>query len=206
MTPARTSRRRLLLAAPLLLAGCQSLLPTQTYHPRTDWVLAPPPPPPPARAPHGPVLMLRALNAGPDVDQRGIARITPEGTITYGYYNRWAADPAAAATAALDQWLRASGQFSAVISPASRLAPDLIVEGTLTRLAADPQRKQANAALTLTLMRSSADGTTSLRGQTVLSATAPIAGPGIADDVSAVRAALADVLGQAVAFASQTSR
>lgn len=192
--------RRLILLAPLALSACGSLLPRQRYIPRINWPLNPPPSvalPSPAA---GPVLLVRDLIAAPGFDQQGIQALQPDGSITVDYYNLWAAPPAQATTQALQTWCLASGAFSAVVSPGSRLTPNLILEGALTELVADLGTNQARATLTLVVIRPSAGlGATALPlDQARLTGTEPLASQSIADQVAAQRTALADVLGQAV--------
>src|SRR5271165_5481868 len=125
-------RRRYILAAPLALAGCASLLPAQKYTPRISWPLQPPSPAMAAPAAGGPVLMIRPIAAAPGLDARGLQSLAANGSLKLDYYNLWAVPPADAVTQALLDWSQASGTFSAVVTPGSRLSPALIVEGELT--------------------------------------------------------------------------
>ena len=107
--------RRLLLLAPLALSACGVLLPTQKYIPQVNWPLDPSPPAPPPANPSGPVLMVRPLSAAPGLAQLGLQSLAPDGSLIVDSYNLWAADPAAAATQSLIDWLQAAGAFSAVV-------------------------------------------------------------------------------------------
>ncbi|MCF3948152.1 PqiC family protein [Acidiphilium sp. AL] len=192
------NRRHLLLAAPLALAGCGDLLAKQPYTARTDWPIAPEPGIAAAGSRRG-VVLVRGIQAGPALGDRGLITLQADGSIHRGYYNRWAVPPAQAVTASLIAWLQASGEFSAVVGEGSALSPALIVEGTLDTLLADPTRHVARAALTLVVAKPVGIGERPL-AQRRLTATAPLAGPTAPDLVAAQRAALAGVLRQAVAM------
>ncbi|HQT84109.1 MULTISPECIES: ABC-type transport auxiliary lipoprotein family protein [Acidiphilium] len=191
-------RRHFLLATPLALAGCGGILAKQPYVARSDWPLAPPPPVGPGVGGRG-VVQVQGIAAGPTLSQRGLITLLADGSIHQGYYNRWATAPAQASTAALIAWLEASGAFAAVVGEGSSLTPDLIVEGTLDTLLADPAAHVARAALTLVVAKPVGIGERPL-AQRRLRATAPLAGVTAPDLVAAQRAALAGVLGQAVAL------
>lgn len=212
-------RRHLMLAAPLLLAGCGGILAKEPYTARTDWPLTPPPPesgktesspeggnmksPPEggASASGHTVVQVSELNAGPALSSSGLITLLPDGSIHRGYYNRWATPPARAATASLIAWLQASDGFAAVVGEGSALTPGLIVEGTLDTLLADPSHGVARAALTLVVAKPVGIGERPL-AQRRFVATAPLAGATAPALVAAQRAALAAVLAQAVAMVS----
>lgn len=194
--------RRLILLAPLALAACGSLLPQQKYIPRINWPLQPLPPVQNPPNPAGPVLLVRDIAAGPGLDQQGVQVLQPDGSLYIDYYNLWAADPADATTQALLAWLQASGAFSAVISPGSRLTASLILEGELTELVADPDQDRAIAVLTLVVIKNNGAigaGTAPLAQQRI-TGMAPLGGDAPAAEVAAQQAALASVLEQAVAL------
>jgi ABC-type uncharacterized transport system auxiliary subunit len=191
-------RRRLMLLAPMALTACASLLPAQKYVARTDWPLEPEPPSHAPASANGPVLMVRPISAAPGLDARGVQSIAADGSLTVDYYNLWAVDPAEAVTQALLDWTQASGVFSAVITPGSRLDATLILEGELTELVADPAHNEARAVLTLVVIK--AAGTTLPLAQVRLAGTAPLNGTDPAAEVAAQSAALASVLAQAVAL------
>jgi cholesterol transport system auxiliary component len=193
-------KRRATLLAPLALTACGSLLPHQKYIPRVNWPLDPSPPTSLPSATAGPVLLVRDLIAAPGFDQQGLQSLQPDGSIAVDYYNLWAAPPAQAVTQALITWCQASGEFSAVVSPGSRLTPNLILEGALTELLADLGAGQGRAVLTLVVIRPSIQlGATALPlAQLRLTGTAPLSGQGAAAQAAAQSAALANVLSQAV--------
>lgn len=194
-------RRRLILTAPLALSACASLLPAQKYVARTDWPLEPAPPNAMPDNPAGKVLLVRPITAAPGLDARGVQSLAPDGSLKSDYYNLWAVDPADAVTQALLAWTQASGAFSAVVTPGSRLTPSLILEGELTELLADPSQGQARAVLTLAVIKAAgALGVAVPLTQARLSGTAPLQGSDPAAEVAAQRAALADVLKQAMAL------
>jgi cholesterol transport system auxiliary component len=200
-------RRRLMLTAPLLLAGCGSVLPAQKYVPQVDWPLNPQPPNWQAANPAGPVLLVRDLAAGPGLDEQGLQSLRADGSLDISYYNHWAVPPADAATAALTNWAEASGAFSAVVGTGTRLSPGLIVEGTLTEFVADLPAGQARAVLTLVIIGNSGGITAKSRplAQQRITGTAPLSGSDAGAQVAAERAALADALGQAVALLAKFS-
>jgi ABC-type uncharacterized transport system auxiliary subunit len=188
-----------------LLAACTSLLPAQPYMTRADWPLAPLPATSVQPDPRGAVVAVRAITAGPGLDRRGVASIASSGAISYDYYNQWAVDPAAAVTGDLAIWLAASGRFSAVVDPASRLDASLIVEGELTEFVADVRDHTARATLTLTVLGSD-NGAVTLRGQRRIEGRAVLAGSDPASVIEAQRAALADALSQSVALVTTSAR
>jgi cholesterol transport system auxiliary component len=196
-------KRRFLVLAPAGLAGC-SILPQQKYIARTDWPLDPAPPMNAVPNPAGKVVLLRALDAGPGMDDEGIKSLRADGSLNTSYYNRWAVAPSDAATQALGEWLTASGDFSAVVAPGSRLSADLILEGELTELVSDLGAAQARAVLTLVVINN-AGLTTRPLAQQRITGTAPNAGSDATAEVTAQRAALADALRQAVALVARFS-
>ncbi len=193
--------RRAVLAWPLLLAGCASVLPKQKYIPRVSWPLDPQPPQARPANETGKVVLVRALAAGPGMDTQAIQTLNADGSLTLSYYNQWAAVPAQAASGVLQNWLTASGAFSAVVSPGSRLSPDLIVEGALTELLDDPAHGRAIAVMTLLVIRN-VRGNTRPLAQRRITGTAPLSGSGYAAAAAAQAAALANAMAQAVAFIS----
>ncbi len=165
-------KRRIVLAAPLGLSACSSVLPAQKYVAKVNWPLTPQPPVFHPAAAHGPVLLVRAID----------------------YYNLWAVEPADAITQGLVTWAQATGFFSAVVTPGSRLNADYIVEGELTELLADPSTGQARCVVTLVVMK--ATGTPVPVRQQRLVGVAPLSGTDAPAQVAAERAALANVLTQ----------
>ncbi|MDR3504913.1 MAG: ABC-type transport auxiliary lipoprotein family protein [Acidocella sp.] len=193
-------RRRLILAAPLALSACASLLPAQKYKPRVSWPLQPQPPAGAAPAQGGPVLLVRPVSAAPGLEARGLQSLAPDGSLHVDYYNLWAVPPADAVTQALLDWSEASGAFSAVITPGSRLQPGLIVEGELTELLADLSRGEARAALTLVVIKPGAGGVAVPLRQALLRATVPLSADDPAARAAAQNEALSRVLVQAMAL------
>lgn len=194
-TPA-TGRRAVLTAAvaiPFGLAGCG--LSERPYLERREWPLAVARPaalPPPR---HAPTLLLRVLRAGPAVQARGLQTIQPDGSVQTAFYDEWAAPPAEAVEASLRAWLAASGLFAAVLAPGSRATPDLVLEGELVALVADPGAGVARASLSYVLLRGVglADMVVT---QAAPVATAPLAGRTPAEEVAAMRAAVATLCGE----------
>jgi cholesterol transport system auxiliary component len=194
--------RRLLLTAPLVLTACASLLPAQNYVPRTDWPLDLAPPPATGALGGQAVLMIRPLDAAPGLDARGLQSLGADGRLKVDYYNLWAVAPNDAMTEALLEWSAASGRFAAVVSPGSRLAPGLIVEGELTELLADMGQGQARAGMTLVVIRAEGALTDTAvpLAQVRLQASVPLSGNDPESLVAAQKAALAALLAQAMAL------
>jgi ABC-type uncharacterized transport system auxiliary subunit len=144
-----------LLGGMLALAGCGLAggLSERPYVERRDWPLlaARPITLPPRQG--GKTLLLRTLRAGPGAQARGLQTIQPDGSVRTAFYEEWAAPPAEAMEAALRAWLQASGQFAAVLNPGSRAEADLVFDGELQALVADPPAQQARAALSYVLLR-----------------------------------------------------
>ncbi|GAN79872.1 ABC-type transport auxiliary lipoprotein family protein [Acidocella aminolytica] len=191
--------RRLVLAAPLSLAACGSVLPKQKYVPRTVWPLQPAPNTA-AQAGKGPVLLVRAVNPAPGLEQRGLQSLTADGNLLVDYYNLWAVPPAEAVTQGLVTWAQASGLFSAVVTPGSRLTPGLIAEGELSELLVDVPANMARVRMTLLVIKPSAasGGFARPLAQVKLAANAPVQGSGAAAQAAAQNAAVAKLLGDAV--------
>lgn len=200
-------RRLLLLAAPLGLAGCGSLLPTQKYVPRITWPLQPAAPTTKITNSNGPVLLVRAINPAPGLEQRGLQSLTKDGNLIVDYYNLWAVPPAQALTQGLINWAQASGHFSAVVTPGSRLTPDLIVEGELSALLVDLATSQARAQMTLLIIKPALNvaGFAQPLTQTTLYATAPVQGNTPEAQATAQCAAVASLLSQATALLERYS-
>ena len=185
--------RRLLLAAPLVLAGCG--LNERPYTERRQWpLMARRPQTERARA-NAPILLVRALRAGPGLDVRGLQTLQADGSIRTDFYEEWAAPPAQGAEEALRAWLTATGRYSAVIASGSRLEPDQVLEGELTGLWTIPATGQAHCAIGITIVAQRAS-TTRVIMQDRFTAEAPLAGPSPREAVEAQTAALARVLAQ----------
>lgn len=193
------TRRHLLLATPLALAGCGTILSKQPYVARTDWPLMPPPNVTAAGTSSRIVVQVHGIEAGPVLSERGLITLLPDGSIHRGYYNRWATPPADATTAALIVWLQASGDFAAVVGDGSSLQPNLTVAGTLDTLLADPSHGVARAALTLVVAKPVGIAERPVV-QKRLTATVPLAGKTAIDLVTAQRQTMALILAQAVSL------
>ena len=201
-------RRLLFLAAPLALVGCGSLLPAQKYIPRTIWPLQPQPPTAKAAPPGAPVVLIRAINPAPGLEQRGLQSLAGNGNLVIDYYNLWAVPPAEAITQGLINWAQASGDFAAVITPGSRLTPNLIVEGELSELLVDLTKNQAQARMTLLVIKPAlalASYTQPLI-QAKLTATAPVQGNSPEAQANAQSDAVANLLAQAITLLGHYNR
>lgn len=200
--PARLARRHALLLPMLALAGC-SVLPSRPYQEVQRFTLSPQPPrsePPPL---HGPVLLLRSLRAAPGLDARGLRSVAPDGQVSTSYWSEWTAPPPELVEEAMRRWLAASGIFSAVTAPGSRLNADLVLEGELVRLQVEPAAGLARAALSVLLLsQPQGGGGPRILGQFMPESTAPLPGgprrggdevPG-AEAAAAMTAALAAAL------------
>lgn len=193
------NRRTLLIGTAALgtvaLGGC-SVLPAQPYQERRDWplVVRRPTARPPAR--RGRVLLVRSLGAAPGVEARGVQWLEPDGSLHVDYWEQWAVPPAQAVEDDLRQWLAASGLFTAVVGPGSRLDADLVLEGELTALLGDPAAHQARASAALVLLDQRSAKLKVLMQQTV-TGTAPLTGKAPAAVAAALQAAVAALLGAA---------
>ena len=193
--------RRPLLALPLLLAGC-SVLPDRPYREVRRFVLAPErpeprPPAPPPTAPGRPALLLRGMRAAPGLDQRGLRSLGADGQVTQDFWAEWAAPPAELVEEATRRWLAASGQFSAITAPGSRLRAGLMLEGELLRLQAEPAARRARATLAgLLLLEPEGGGATRILAQVQAEGEAALpSGEDPALAAAAMGAALAAALG-----------
>lgn len=195
-----TNRRALLLLAPL--AGC-SVLPNRPFQETQRYALAPERPQRDAPPPRAPVLLLRGLRAAPGLDARGLRLVRPGEQVELEYWNEWTAPPPELVEEALRRWLAASGLFTAVTLPGSRLPASLVLEGELLRLQAEPATRQARAALSVLLLREGAGGQPRILGQFLPEGVVPIQGeltregkPAPADAAAAMSAALEAALAQ----------
>lgn len=185
--------RRLLLAAALLAPGC-SVLPSQKLEERREWPLVVDRPnrlPPRAR---GPVLLVRSVQAGPGLGQRGLQWLQPDGSVRIDFYEQWAVPPAQGVEASLRAWLAASGLFAAVLAPGSRMRADWVLEAELTQLLADVGAGQARVALSAVLIDER--GSSRPVRQDMLRGQAPLPGTEVPGAVEAELRAVAEVLGQ----------
>ena len=141
------------------------------------------------------MLLVRTVRAAPNLEARGIQWLLKDGSVHVDFYEQWAVPPAAAVDEDLRQWLAATGRYSAVLAPGSRLNADLVLEGELNALVADPPNGTARVALSLVLL-DQRSGVAKVKLQRSVTAQANLSGPGIPEMVDAMRAALEDVLRQ----------
>lgn len=193
-------KRRLLLALPLLGAGC-SVLPSRPYLETQRYPLEPRRPASARRTgtPRGAIL-LRTLRSGPGMEVRGLRRVNPDGTLGIGFYDEWLAPPAELVESALREWLIASGAFAAVAAPGSRLSTPFILEAELVTLQAEPTR--ARAGMTALLL-AGAEGLNDPRvlAQRRLEATVPLRAESTpADQAAAMQAAVGQLFGELEAW------
>jgi ABC-type uncharacterized transport system auxiliary subunit len=192
--PMLPSRRALLLGTPALtLAGC-SVLPDRPYQEVRRFALAPERPGQQVALPGAPVLLLRTFRAAPGLDARGLRSLGADGQVAQAYWQEWAAPPAELAEEATRRWLTASGLFAAVTAPGSRLRANLVLEGELIRLQAEPAAGRARAALAVLLLAESEAAPTRILAQLQPEAAAPLAGSDGAAAAAAMAAALAGTL------------
>lgn len=184
-------RRAFLLGLPLALGGCASAL-ERPYVARQDWALNVPLPPAAPPNPHGKVLLVRSMAAAPELADRGLKTLSADGTMHTDFYERWAAAPAEGVGASLRQFLAQSGLFAAVLAPGSLATADLTLEPDLLQLWAEPGAGHAVASISIVLLATRAL-TPRVLAQTTASAGAPLARPGVAAEVDAQLAALAEV-------------
>lgn len=193
------NRRHLLVSLLALsggtLSGCG--LSERPYLEKRDWPLAVTRPEggAPGGNPRGRVLLVRTIQAGPGLEARGLATLQPDGSVKTEFYETWSVPPAEGVEASLRAWLTASGRFTAVLNPGSRMNADLILESTLTALVADPGKGVARAAMSLVVL-DQRGGATKVAGQRMLTAEAPLNGTDAPARVAAMRAALGQVLAQ----------
>ena len=186
--------RRWLLGGAAALAGC-SVLPQTPYLQKRDWPLVARRPSALSPAKKGPVLLVRSITAAPGLEDRGLQWLLSDGSLHLDFYEQWAVPPAQAVEDALRLWLADAGLFSAVVSPGSMVTPDLALEGELTAFLGDPNAHVARAGLALVLM-DQRPKTAKVLLQKTEAAESPLADTQPTSVVTALRAALAAVLGE----------
>jgi len=129
----RHSTRRALLLGLGAVAGC-SVLPERPYQQKRVWPLAADDPSPVPGRRGAPVLLVRAMGAGPGLETRGLHGLLPDGSMRVEFWEEWAAPPAQAAEAALRARLAATGKFAAVAAPGTRLEARYALESQLLAL------------------------------------------------------------------------
>lgn len=194
MTPRRT-----LLLLPLL-AGC-SLLPDRPYLETQRFPLEPRRPGAPRSGRGRRTLLVRTVRPGAGMETRNLRTIRPDGTERLDFYAEWSAPPADAAEQAMRRWLIDSRLFAAVLAPGTRLTPDFVLEGEITRLEAAQGEGIARAELALVLI-DERNGSR-LVGQLVSSGTAPLASGTAAPTPEQAAAAMTAALGNALGSLEQ---
>jgi ABC-type uncharacterized transport system auxiliary subunit len=190
-------KRRALLGALIALTGC-SVLPQAPYVQRRNWPLdvrrdvALP------ANPRGPVLLVRRVQAGPGLEERGLRWLQSDGSLHVDFYEQWAVPPAQAVENDLRQWLTDSGRFRAVVAPGSRLNADFVLEGELNTFVADLNSKVGRAALALLLL-DQRQGSARVLLQRTETAEVRLTGDDAPAIAEAMKAAIAEVLRRAEA-------
>jgi ABC-type uncharacterized transport system auxiliary subunit len=190
-------RRRLILAAPVVLGACSVL--DRPFVESRRYPLSPRRPGPPARRTARRTLLMRITRAAPGMDSRLLRSLRPDGTEAVEYYAEWTAPPAEAAEESLRRWLVDAGLFTAVLAPGTRGQADLLLETELVALHVDLGRGVAVASMTAVLLRETSQFGTRVVGQFAESATVPVPperplGPDA--QAAGMVAALAAVLGR----------
>ena len=186
-------KRRVLLGSVLALAGCG--LSERPFPDKRAWplVVSRPAALPPRR--RGRILLVRNIRAAPGLEARGIQWLETDGSLHVDFYEEWAVPPAESVESDLRQWLAASGLFAAVTAPGSRLTADLVLEGALTTFLADRKTNTARAAMTVVLLAQRPTAVRILMQRRFVSER-PLPSPDAPGVVEALRACLADLLGQ----------
>ena len=193
--------RRAILAGLAGLAGC-SVLPNRPYQQKRLWPLGDASLPP-RQGPRGaPVLLVRATEAAPGLEARGLRQHRADGSLATDYWEEWAAPPAPAVEAALRARLAAAGLFAAVVAPGSRLDAHRALESQLLDLSDDGNT--ATAVIGWTLIDLDRDNTPIL--QRTSTGTAPVAEATAPARAAAQNAALAAALDQIIAPLRTVSR
>ena len=187
-------KRRLLLAMAGSVAGC-SILPARPYLEKREWpldvrrpVILPP-------NPAGKVLLVRTLRTAPGMEARGLQVVQADGSVRTDFYEEWSVPPADAVEDVLRRWLAASGLFSAVLAPGSRLRADLALEGELLTLVARTAERISRVSLGFTLLDLRPSPVRVLL-QADGAATAPLDSTGAPAIARAGQAALATLMAQ----------
>ena len=141
----------MVLAAAASLAGC-SILPARPYVEKREWPLDVRRPATLPPNPAGKVLLVRTLRVAPGLEARGLQILQADGSVRTDFYEEWTVPPADAVEDVLRRWLAASGLFSAVLAPGSRLRADLALEGELLSLLARPADRLSRVSLGLVLL------------------------------------------------------
>jgi ABC-type uncharacterized transport system auxiliary subunit len=192
-------RRRAWLAGVAALGGC-SVLPQRPYLEKRDWPLEAHRGATVTARPGAPVLLVRTLRAAPGLEARGLQSLQPDGSVRVDPYEVWSVPPAEAVEDQMRRWLAASGLFAAVLAPGSRAHADLVLEGELLTLIADPAHGATRAALGV-VMLDVRPAAAKLRLQAEIRAEAPltaVTGPGVAQSGCAALAVLLGLVEQRI--------
>jgi len=186
-------RRVLLGGAAASLAGC-SVLPERPYQERREWPLEVRRPTTGVPGPHAPVLLLRALRAGPGLDTRGLRTRLADGAERIDNWEEWAVPPPQGVEECMRQWLAASGLFSAVVMPGSQVTAEFVLEGELVAFVGDQPAGVSRVGLSLVLLRATGTGRFLPVLQRSLAGQAPLTGTGGPALAASMQAALASLL------------
>ncbi|MFC0384612.1 ABC-type transport auxiliary lipoprotein family protein [Muricoccus vinaceus] len=165
-------RRRLVLAAPLLLGACGVV--NQSYVEPRRYPLAPVRPAGGTRRRGTKTLLMRLTRAAPGLDGKLLRSIRADGTEATEFYAEWTAPPAEAAEQALRRWLMDAGTFAAVLAPGTRGNADLLMESELLALHVDLGRGVAVASMSAVLMRETSQFGTRVVAQFSAQGAAPV--------------------------------
>jgi ABC-type uncharacterized transport system auxiliary subunit len=192
-------RRRVLLGGVAgALAGC-SVLPERPYEERREWPLEVRRPTTAVARPNAPVLLLRALRAGPGLDARGLRTRLADGAEHIDNWEEWAVPPPQGVEECLREWLVASGLFSAVVVPGSQVTADFVLEGELVAFVGDEPAGVARVGLSLVLLRAAGSGRFTPLTQRIMTVEAKLTGAGGPALAASLLAALAALLAEAEA-------
>jgi ABC-type uncharacterized transport system auxiliary subunit len=188
----RCLSRRAMVGAAASLAGC-SVLPERAYQERREWPLEVRRPTVAVANQNAPVLLLRALRAGPGLDTRGLRSRLADGAEHIDNWEEWAVPPPQGVEECLRQWLAASGLFRAVVMPGSQVSVDFVLEGELVAFVGDQPAGVARVELSLVLLRAVGNGRFTPLLQRGLTGEARLTGtdgPALASSIQAALAAL----------------
>ncbi|MEJ0047417.1 MAG: ABC-type transport auxiliary lipoprotein family protein [Rhodospirillales bacterium] len=189
----RRLSRRALCGAAASLAGC-SVLPERPYQERREWPLEVRRPTTAIAGPNAPVLLLRAVRAGPGLDTRGLRTRQPTGAERIDNWEEWAVPPPQGVEDCLRQWLAACGLFRAVVMPGSQVTTDLVLESELVAFVGDQPAGVARAGLSIVLLRATGNGRYAPLLQRTLTGEARLTGTDGPALAASLQAALATLL------------
>lgn len=114
---------------------------------RATFDLAPARPAPAAGAQSAVVLKVRPFRVAASYDGREFLYRKADGQLVADFYHGFAASPGELVTAAVADWLKASGRFRSVIEPGIVADAPYVLEGSVTALYADLRDAQRPAAV-----------------------------------------------------------